>query len=246
MSIVNKLVEGGHLTSEQVERIGESVHEFMKEADANPAIVNEYLEKVSAGNPALWKQMAMATGLGLAASGAGVLGNVGIQAVRGWMNDVKKAKRYKEMLEANPELKSKGVNSKMVQMHFNTLNRFNPDYAADPLVAGAYVQNQLESARPNIESLNNIVQARKNQAEIESRDSMIGASQAAMQPAVDVLKQRMESRMQPAQRTSNLEKMKQMQQWYKTKSQMEQNLPHELQRELIPTVRGAQREILKS
>lgn len=163
MSIVNKLVEGGHLTPEQVERIGESVHEFMKEADANPALVEEYLEKMGFN---IRHPVALAGAVSLGASAAGALGSLGLEAARDWYHDLAKAKRYKKMIEANPELKMKGVNAKLVQMHFGTLNKFNPDYAKDPMVAGAYVQNQLEAARPNIESLNNIVAARKNMAQV--------------------------------------------------------------------------------
>lgn len=162
MSIVNKLVEGGHLTPDQVERIGASVHEFMKEADANPEFVSEFLEKTG---KLPWKEMGLMAGIGLGTTAASTLGSAGYEAVRGMIDDRKKAKRYKTMIENNPELRGRGVNAKMVQMHFNTLHRFNSEYADDPLVAGAYVQNQLEATRPNIESLNNIVQARKNRVE---------------------------------------------------------------------------------
>ena len=172
MSIFDKLVQGGHLTPEQIERIGESVHEFVKEADAREEFVEEYFDKTAALPPNFGKNMAYMAGIGLAGTAATALAGMGVDAARGWMNDLKKAKRYKAMVEANPELKARGVNSKMVQMHFNTLNRFNPDYADDPLVAGAYVQNQMEAARPNIESLNNIVQARKNRVGSESKSEV--------------------------------------------------------------------------
>ena len=53
-----------------------------------------------------------------------------------------------------------GVDARMVQRHFDTLHKFNPEYASDPMVAGTYVQSSLDYARPNIETLNNVVKAR--------------------------------------------------------------------------------------
>lgn len=186
MSIVDKLVEGGHLSPDQVERIGESVHEFLKEADANPEFEREFFEKAGQA-PFPWRTFGLLTGIGAATTATGAMVGAGIDMARDKINDLKKAKRYKAMIDANPELKGRGVNSKMVQLHFSTLNRFNPDYADDPLVSGAYVLNQLEAARPNIESLNNIVQARKHRVESRKGTDVSPAFAPATQAATSLL-----------------------------------------------------------
>lgn len=164
--IVEKLASGGHLTEEQVERIGETVHEFMKEAQENPELMRESLEKLGFGETMMSHPIAgrvlkgLALGAGSALGVAGV--GAGITAIQDLKRDLEKARYYKTMLEHNPELKGQGVDSKMVQRHFNTLYKFNPEYATDPMVAGTYVVNSLEMARPNLDMINNMVRARKD------------------------------------------------------------------------------------
>jgi hypothetical protein len=175
-SFIDRL--SGSLTPEQIERIGNTAHEFVKAAEADPKFLEEYLEKVGIS----WGDVAKLTGVGMATTAGTALGGLGIAAGMDWLDDRKKAKRYQEMINANPELRGRGVDAKMVQRHFATLHRFNPSYADDPMVAGAYVQNQLEAARPNIEALNNIVKARSERAE-----GTRGRSQAASQVMRDII-----------------------------------------------------------
>ena len=109
--------------------------------------------------------------MGLGAAGfAGAAGaNLLIGKAREYVDSLGKAKAYKEMVANNPQLSEEGIDAKAVQQHFSTLYRFNPEYAKDPLVAGAYVQNAIEMARPNLETINNIVNARKNLAEAKGK-----------------------------------------------------------------------------
>lgn len=172
-SILNKLAKSGQLSSAELNRVEASARRFSKLAESNPVLLRNYLSKLAAKPWPLWKQVGASVLATTAAAGAAALGNVGVRKITEIWEDTKRAKRYKEMLDANPELTAQGVNSKMVQLHFKTLHKFNPDYAADPLVAGAYVQNQLEATRPNIEALNNIVKARKERAEsLQTKDVM--------------------------------------------------------------------------
>ena len=188
--IVEKLAANGHLTDEQVEKIGHRVQMFMKELRENP----ELMEKTAA----MFRGPGEALGYGAKIMGLGALLGVGslgatagvqavAQKVKDYQSSIDKAKNYKAMLDANPELATKNVDAKMVQRHFDTLHRFNPEYAADPVVAGTYVQNSLEFARPNIEALNNIVNARKNLAQAKAQSMIPGALGAGVSTAVGTL-----------------------------------------------------------
>jgi hypothetical protein len=164
--IVEKLAAGGHLSDEQVERIGETVHEFLKEAEANPELMRESLEKLGFGEEMMSNPIVGRLLKGLAIGGGSALGvagvNMGINAIQNIKRDMEKARHYKAMIEHNPELAEQGVDSRLVQRHFNTLYKFNPEYASDPMVAGTYVVNSMEMARPNLDMINNMVRARKD------------------------------------------------------------------------------------
>jgi hypothetical protein len=161
-SVIEKLAAEGHLSDEQVQRIGQRVAEMVKAARSDPQFLEAVKEK-QAMNPVVAKLLSR-LGEG-AVLGLGVTG--GAKAV-GMISDkiqernqaIAKAKHYRSMVEANPNLRSPGVDARMMQRHFDTLHKFNPEYAADPMVAGTYVQSSLDYARPNIETLNNVVRAR--------------------------------------------------------------------------------------
>jgi len=178
--IVEKLAAGGHLTEEQVERIGETVQEFMKEAAASPELMKESLEKLGFTPGIMSHPIASRMLKGMAIGGGSALGvagvHAGVSALQDLKRDLEKARHYKAMLETNPELKARGVDSKMVQRHFNTLHKFNPEYASDPMVAGTYVSNSLEMARPNLDMINNMVRARKDM--VSSQGSVPGERMA--------------------------------------------------------------------
>lgn len=72
-----------------------------------------------------------------------------------------KTRNYKKMLAANPDLKDKPA--AQVQSIFSTLHRFNPEFSADPVVAGSFVRNHVTFAGEGVglDSLKSLVDARK-------------------------------------------------------------------------------------
>jgi hypothetical protein len=171
-TIVEKLAAAGHLTPEQVEKIGEAVSEFLKEASSDPELLKEAHEKLAIEWGPIARRLASKAGLGAAATagGLGVLGlyNIAHSKIKQLKDDIGKAKHYKAMLENNPELSDSNVDAKVIQNHFNTLYKFNPDYAKDPMVAGAYVEQSMDAARPNLAVLNQMVGAREQHIKSEA------------------------------------------------------------------------------
>jgi len=183
MNLVEKLAAEGHLTSEQVERIGNNVHSFLDAIDKDPALYKEAVEKLSGPLDALKKVFsregmenaatrtleyapyALATaGAGALMGGAVEAGRSGIQALR---NSIDKSKAYRSMLEENPQLANNDPN--ITEKAFNTLYRFNPHYAKDPLVAGTFVKNIVDQERLDIGTVSNLVSAHKAIQESKGR-----------------------------------------------------------------------------
>lgn len=168
-TLVEKLAASGHLTDAQVERIGAEVESFLKEASEDPELLTLAQEKLAAFDPmSLMKRVGGAALIG--AGGAAGLGayNMAASKIQQIRDDLGKAKHYKQMMESNPEIAESGGDAKMIQNHFNTLYKFNPAYAKDPMVAGAYVSQSMDSARPNLGVLNQMVSARKQHMEAEA------------------------------------------------------------------------------
>lgn len=82
---------------------------------------------------------------------------------------ITKGRDYKSMMQANPALKN--MSAKEVQKAFSVLHRFNPEFASDPTVAGAWVgrQVQVTSMNPDMyadaNTLKGLVDSRKNIAD---------------------------------------------------------------------------------
>lgn len=55
-----------------------------------------------------------------------------------------KSRHWSAMLEANPDLATRSKEDPNVQVMFNTLHRFNPEFSGDPHVAASFVKAQLE------------------------------------------------------------------------------------------------------
>lgn len=83
-------------------------------------------------------------GLGAAASGAAVAG-IGIAASKLY-DAATKARDFRQMLEANPDLKE---HQQSMPVHFNraytSLRDMVPQFAKDPLVAGRYMRMMVEN-----------------------------------------------------------------------------------------------------
>jgi hypothetical protein len=168
--LLEKLAQSG-LTEEQVLRAQQRAEEFLKAAGDNLALQKELLEKMgfspwgamktvgqTTGRmfiPALSQSLAYA-GAGAALAGGSIAARKGYEAVAGKLG---KAKAYNEMVEARPELKDR--DPKAVQRAFDSLYRFNPSYAKDPLVAGSFVDSISSSERLDLGTVNALVSARK-------------------------------------------------------------------------------------
>ncbi len=175
MDIVEKLAGDGLLTEEQVERIGRNVSEVVKAAQEDPTLLKEAIEKMAIPAPgqvskgffdkafrhakeyAPWA-------VGSAIVGGGMtLGSRAAQlAFTSAKDHIQKAKAYEGMLETNPGLKDE--NPELVQKGFNTLFRFNPQFAQDPLVASTFVKNIVDQERLNLADVKALVDARKAMA----------------------------------------------------------------------------------
>jgi hypothetical protein len=95
-----------------------------------------------------------------------------------------KRQAYKSMLEENPQLAN--ADPRITEKAFNTIYRFNPAYAKDPLVAGTFVKNVIDQERMDIGSVSNLVQANKFINEAKGKGpKMTDFFMEAMQKAPD-------------------------------------------------------------
>ena len=78
------------------------------------------------------------------AGAAGLAGGIkGVESLsEGIANPIRKRSAFNSMMEDNPSLKRE--DQKDVKRVFNTLYRFNPKMAADPLVAGSFMKRTLQ------------------------------------------------------------------------------------------------------
>ena len=158
MSITTKLAAENLLSPEQVERIQRNVADFVKAANEDPELREEVIQKLAI-DPSIWPDigktlafMATAAAIEIGAKGA-------YDVYRGVKDRLSATKNFRDMMEKNPDLKSYDQNK--VQAAFNTLQKFNPDYASDPGVAGTFVQNAMDMARVDVSTINALVDARK-------------------------------------------------------------------------------------
>jgi len=173
MNFEEKLAEEAFkkLTPEQIEKVAANAQKFVSLVEKDPSLLQEAGEKLGFD----WAEFGRRAGMGAAFAGGGMAAMKGINYLgnkaKEFSLSLGKAKAYKDMLDNNPQLGEEDIDARAVQMHFDTLYRFNPEYAQDPLVAGAYVQNAIEMARPNLDTVNNLVNARKNMVDTASRTS---------------------------------------------------------------------------
>jgi hypothetical protein len=73
-------------------------------------------------------------------------------------NAIGRARGYKAMVEANPGLKK--MDRKRVEMAYNTLHKFNPEMAEDPLVASSFVNRVAEMGQVTTQDIGNLMAAR--------------------------------------------------------------------------------------
>lgn len=95
--------------------------------------------------------------------------DLGRSAVGGLKDKIQKARDFKVMMEANPNLAE--YDSTQVQRAFNTLHRFSPEHAADPMVAGTFVATTVDQERMDVGTINNIIKARREMSQGKDRGS---------------------------------------------------------------------------
>jgi len=142
-------------TKEQIALIEDNVNSFMKAAEEDPELYADALEKL--GGPPL-SEMALNTAksigtIALFAGAANAVGDLYDTA----KDAINKSRNYKAMMDMNPALNE--MDSTMVQRAFNTLHKFNPQYASDPTVAGEFVAQRARQQGLDFNQLKNIIDA---------------------------------------------------------------------------------------
>lgn len=133
-----------------------------------------------------WKSMknVLRSSAGMAGRGALALGGAAGAAAAGGIalslagdlyeaakRGITKSRDYKAMMEANPNLQK--MPAKEVQKAFSVLHKFNPEFAGDPTVAGAWVGRQVNvtAMQPdeyaNINALKPLIDARKSLSDVK-------------------------------------------------------------------------------
>lgn len=105
-----------------------------------------------------WKKGVQFVG---AAAAAGVAMSIGGDMYEAVKRGLTKGRHYKAMLEENPDLRDK-AGIPFVKRHFNTLHKFNPEYASDPNVAGSYVRQNMQLQSDDISAIHALVKARRD------------------------------------------------------------------------------------
>lgn len=144
------------------------------------AFINESTEEVKASPfkteilmelNGILKEAGLAGRFGNAMAGIGTSVGAGIAySLAGDMYDalrrgITKNRNYKDMMNQNPDLDE--MPAKDVQRAFSSLHRFNPEFAADPTVAGSFVRKQVQLAEFDPQMITNLVSARKNLSDIK-------------------------------------------------------------------------------
>lgn len=92
--------------------------------------------KASLGGDAIGK------GIGTAVIGAGMAG-IGAAAMK-IRDSIGKKRDFKEMMSLNGDLKEEqGQDPKFFNAAYNSIRRINPEFGADPIVAGAYMRKMM-------------------------------------------------------------------------------------------------------
>lgn len=109
------------------------------------------------------------------AGAAGIAGGIkGIDALSdAATGPIMRSSSYNKMLKENPTLKT--LPKSDVRKRFNTLYRFNPAMAKDPLVAGSFVRKAMEFRDEGIPTMDvhDLVTARKAMADAKRGDSAL-------------------------------------------------------------------------
>jgi hypothetical protein len=112
--------------------------------------------------------LALGGAVGVAAAGGiamALAGDVYDAAKRG----ITKGRDYKSMMQANPALQR--MAAKDVQKAFSVLHHFNPEFAGDPTVAGAWVKSRVSMGSDEMygdtTQLKSLIDSRKNLSDVK-------------------------------------------------------------------------------
>lgn len=121
--------------------------------------------------------IAKGTAVGMAV-GAGIKG-IGTMVSRaidrayvGLTEGKDKAKNFSKMLQSSPELGKE--NATKVQRAYNSLYRWNPEMARDPLVAASFVQRSIDYGAVTTEEVERMVKTRMNLGKSREQESLLG------------------------------------------------------------------------
>jgi len=161
------------MTEEDLEKAAERADDFVQALQSDPELMNEAVEKlggvwdtVSEGARGLGETFnkALPLTLAAAASTAAVAGASGLasETYKTIKDSILKAKAYKAMMdEAGDRIAD--VPAEKVQQSFNTLYKFNPEFARDPVVAAEFVRETSRSEAYPFNLLRSVVDARGEQ-----------------------------------------------------------------------------------
>jgi hypothetical protein len=114
-----------------------------------------------------------ATAVGAAAIGGSAL------AVSKIYDAATKGRDFKMMLEHNGEIaQAHAEDPKRINMYFTTLRTFNPEFSKDPLVAGTYIRQMMESPTHIGGQASNLV-ADRSKIKHPMMDMLMGAASKA-------------------------------------------------------------------
>lgn len=195
----SKLYDG--LTPHQIERVGHSVHNFVKAAHQDAQFKAEALEKLGFSlppwmtgktNPSTLTQKTLRQAYemvpaALAGAGIAAVGGAATSAYKALSNKASLVNSYRGMLRDNPDLAEE--DSSQVQRAFKALHHLNPDYAKDPYIAGTFVKNTLRNESLHMGEVNQLAQARRAMAQgpddFFSKATRIGGTLESMRSSVE-------------------------------------------------------------
>lgn len=90
--------------------------------------------------------------------GAGYVGHHAMAGADAIIQALMKGRRFDKMMKVNPELD--GYEDSSLQLAFNTLHKFNPEMASDPLVAGTFVRRVMDARGVDTKTVGEIARAR--------------------------------------------------------------------------------------
>lgn len=153
--------------------------EEIKHSPFNDEITEELagLMKLAFQMPGWASQAGKAISMGAAGVGGAVAAGIAYSLAGDMYEAAKrgitKSRDYRNMLDNNPDLKQ--MPAKNVQKAFSVLHKLNPEFAAEPTIAGAWVKRQAtygEDSFGDANQLKQLIDSRKGLAETKKLPSV--------------------------------------------------------------------------